>query len=337
MRLQVLEDMHMRQQITDFAKSLGFDLVGFSPAKIDERYLQAFDEWLANNHEADMSYMQKVQQRRDLTEILPNAKSVIVLATNYHNEQSPLKKDHGRVARYAFGRDYHKIISKRLKKLRIYIEELAPQSQNKAYVDTGPILERALAEQAGIGRIGKNAMLITPEFGSWVFLSEIITTIDLGLPLAPSPPSNSGDIPRINTAWSNPSHKPANVCGACTKCVDACPTGAIIAPGVIDSRLCISYLTIENRDKIPPKLAKIIAKQKLLYGCDICQEVCPHNQKRQLPSDLAPTPIAGDQIATDSIPKTDELFLERFAGSPLMRAKRKGLTRNAEVLSQNRI
>lgn len=308
----------MREQIITFAKSLGFDLIGFSPAKIEAKYLEAFDQWLADGNQGSMQYMEKIEQRRDLSLILPGARSVICLALNYYNQQGVLKPAHGRVARYAYGRDYHKIIKKKLRALTDYLSELAPDHSHKAYVDTGPVLERALAEQAGLGTIGKNACLITPEHGSWVFLAEVITTLDLA---------------------TEPARKPfkisTHVCGSCTLCIDACPTGAIVAPGVIDSRLCISYLTIENKDKIPAELADKISKTKRLYGCDICQEVCPQNTVRQqinTHQELSEPKIAGDQLALSGVPKTDDQFLERFAGSPVMRAKRLGLERNVRII-----
>lgn len=320
----------LREKIKQIAKEIGFDLVGFSPAKIEDKYLQEFDAWLSANNEADMAYMRKIDQRRDLTQILPGAKSVIVLGMNYYREQPDLKPGHGIVARYAYGRDYHKIISKKLKELCARIKELAPDEETKAYVDTGPLMERALAEQAGIGRIGKNGCVISKDFGSWIFLSEIITTLDL-TEEKPFPGTNE----KIDR-WSDNNQKSGNVCGNCTKCIDACPTGAIIAPGVIDSRLCISYLTIENKGKIPPKLAKIIAKTKRLYGCDICQEVCPHNEARQRINTHPEfhSPIAGDQLSLKKVQslKNDDEFLQTFAGSPLMRAKRSGLQRNANLL-----
>lgn len=342
----------LRQKISDYARSIGFDLVGFSPAKIQEKYLSAFENWLKEGHAADMEYMQKIEQRRDMTKVLTGAKSVIVLAMNYYHKQESLTPDHGRVARYAYGRDYHKIIGKKLKQLEKFImgEAELPLSANpltKSYVDTGPVMERALAEQAGLGRIGKNGCLITKEFGSWVFLSEIITTLDLNFssppdsptPQNPSPGITHDSSPAISSdRWSNPQEKSFNVCGNCRKCITSCPTGAIIAPGVVDSRLCISYLTIENKKKIPPKLAKLIKKTQRLFGCDICQEVCPHNHARQRTS--TNTELSTPKIGTDEIPlksvqqiKTDEQFLKTFAGSPLMRAKTKGLKRNAEIIS----
>jgi len=354
-------------KIEERAKLIGFDLVGFSPARIAPKYLEVFDRWLDDGNEGQMSYMRKIEKRRDLRKILPGAKSVIVLGTNYYRPQAKLKANYGKVARYAYGRDYHKIIGKKLKQLEKFIQELesdraiiretpgtsvAPHSCStpvtpastpitKSYIDTGPILERALAEQAGLGRIGKNSCLITKEFGSWIFLSEIITTV--GLVSKHCLPRKAGILPL--SRWSDPAQPPANVCGNCTRCIDACPTGAIIAPGVIDTRLCISYLTIENKDKIPPKLAKIIKKTKRIYGCDICQEVCPHNEARQksikaasanpIHRALTLPRIAGSQLSAKKIAsiKNDEQFLQAFAGSPLMRAKKEGLKRNVEILT----
>ncbi len=330
----------MTQQLSAKIKEeglrLGFDLVGFSPAKIEEKYLKAFDQWLEKDQQGTMSYMTKVEQRRDLTLLLPGAKSVIVLALNYYREQEPLKSGEGRVARYAYGRDYHKIIKKKLKQLEKFISELAPEAKTKAYVDTGPVLERALAEQAGIGRIGKNTCLITEQFGSWVFLSEIITTLDLAQPNntgTTGQPQNSPKTTTQKSRWSNSAEKPFNVCGNCTRCMDFCPTGAIIAPGVVDARLCISYLTIENKDKIPSELSKVIKETKRMYGCDICQEVCPHNQARQKihsHDELTTPKIAGSKLSLKTIQqiKTDQQFLDTFAGSPLMRVKKDGLRRN---------
>lgn len=311
--------MHMRKQIEDFAKSLGFDLVGFSPAKIEEKYLDAFRDWIDSGHHGEMEYMDKIERRSDLTKILPGAKSVICLALNYNYPQDPLKPDSIRVARYAYGRDYHKTIGKKLKQLVKFLEEIAPEHQHRWYVDTGPLLERALAEQAGIGRIGKNTCLITEEYGSWVFLAEVITTLDLTKVI----PGDFSPQSRWSPSPKNPS---GSVCGNCTKCIDACPTGAIIRPGVVDARLCISYLTIEHKDAIPPHLKKIIDKTKRLYGCDICQEVCPHNaarEKNHTHPELNDPKIATDQLDKKELKKihTRTDYLARFAGSALMRSK----------------
>lgn len=383
MKLSNQQKFTLRQKISEFAKNLGFDLVGFSPAKIEKKYLKVFEEWLKNGNAASMEYMRKIEQRRNMDKILPGAKSVIVLGMNYYHEQAPLKRGDGRIARYAYGRDYHKVIGKKLKELEKFIQKSTHSPtqhcthnvHTKSYVDTGPIMERALAEQAGLGRIGKNGCLITEKFGSWIFLSEIITTLELNfknispVTLSTHSPAISPTLSHFQSGnnstrnspnrWSSPSQKPFNICGNCTRCITACPTGAIITPGIIDSRLCISYLTIENREKIPPRLAKIIKKTKRLFGCDICQEVCPHNRARstqKIKDSLTTkpeqnllngllTPIVGDSlnikkllmkkstISPNLSPlSSDAAFLKIFAGSPIMRAKRQGLQRNAKAI-----
>lgn len=314
--------MRTQKLIEQYAKKLGFDLVGFSPAEIQLKYKKAYKTWLKNNYDGKMSYLrerEKIKKRFNLQKILPGAKTVIVLAINYYRPQKVLQKGFGRVARYAFGRDYHKIISKKLEELEKFIQTLG--GKTKAYVDTGPVLERALAEQAGLGVIGRNSCLITKKIGSWVFLAEIIT-----------------DLPACRQAGILAPQKTANkksfsACGQCQRCKIACPTGAIVAPGVINARKCISYLTIENKGKIPKKFAQKIKETQRIFGCDICQEVCPHNISRQRQAvckELELPKIAGDQIELNKILKikTDEEFLKIFAGSPLMRAKRKGLQRN---------
>ncbi|MFH1534262.1 MAG: tRNA epoxyqueuosine(34) reductase QueG [Nitrospirota bacterium] len=298
----------MEESIEQYALSLGFDLVGFTPGKLPQKYIKTHEKWLEEGYEAGMEYMKKPR--------INDAKSVIVLGKNYYYDQPKLLPGHGRIARYAYGRDYHKVIGKMLKKLEQYIAGLAPKAIARSYVDTGPVLERAFAEQANLGFIGKNSCLISPEFGSWIFLAVIFTNLNL-----------------------RPNRKSIKIsCGACTRCIDACPTGAIRAPGVIDANKCLSYHTIENRGKIPKPIANQIHKTKRIFGCDICQEACPHNLVRQKPATgdgltTAPfsTPIASDQISLAEIAaiKTDAKFLAAFAGSPLMRAKRKGLNRNA--------
>lgn len=318
--------------IEDYAKKLGFDLVGFSPVEIGQKYKKAYKAWLKNHYDGEMSYMrerEKVAKRFDLQKVLPGAKTVIVFAMNYYRSQKPLAKGFGRIARYAFGRDYHKIIGKKLRELEKFIQTLG--GKTKSYVDTGPILERAFAEQAGIGVVGKNSCLITDKFGSWVFLAEIITDLNLVCE------GNEKSTQKIQTPKNPHTNRFFKACGQCQRCKNACPTGAIIAPGVIDARKCISYLTIENKGKIPKKFAEKIKITQRIFGCDICQEVCPHNISRQKPAgcaELTRPKIAGDQIELSKISsiKTDVDFLKIFAGSPLMRAKRKGLQRNSNII-----
>ena len=318
------------EKIRKVAIEVGFDLVGFSPAKMEQKYIDAYVNWIKSGHHGDMTYMEKIEQRQDLTKILPGAKSVISLALNYHQPEGALKTGNGRIASYAVGRDYHKTIGSMLKQLAKKILEIKPDVALKYYVDTGPLLEKAIAEQAGIGRIGKNSLLITPEFGSWVFLAEIITDLDLV--------ENGATIntSAVEKRWKNNQEKSFNVCGNCTKCIDACPTGAIVSPGVIDSKLCISYLTIEHRDKIAPELAEKIEELKLLYGCDICQQVCPHNQARQkitTQSDFLNF-IAGDQQKLEPLAKLKSHgeMVKKFAGSATMRTKHTGMSRNAKII-----
>jgi len=306
----------IQEKITSYAKNLGFDLVGFAKASPDKSSLAFYKKWLKEGKNADMQYLEKFSPRENLKEILPTAKTVIVLGMNYYHGQKPLRKGYGRVAKYAYGRDYHKIIGKKLKQLEAFIKTLDPNAETKSYVDTGPILERSFAEQAGIGVVGKNSCLITKEFGSWIFLAEIITNLKLKT------------LSRVSKKFS--------VCGSCTRCMDACPTKAIVASGVIDSRKCISYLTIENKGRIPGKFAKEIKKSRRIYGCDICQEVCPHNCRanENQHEELKNPKIAGDELSIKKILsiKLDAEFLKLFAGSPIMRAKRKGLKRNARIL-----
>jgi epoxyqueuosine reductase len=267
-----------------------------------------------------MAWLENVEPRTRPELLLPGARSVIVIALNYYTPDSPLLPGHGRIARYARGRDYHKVIGKILKKIAAFIKETAPDSRSKICVDSSPLLEKSYAVKAGLGFIGKNTTLITPQFGSYVFLGEIITTLEL----------------ECDTPHAAPEYI-TGTCGTCTRCLDACPTGALTAPGCMDARRCISYLTIENKGEIPPELATKIGTR--IFGCDGCQEVCPYNKSFAKPAadqDVA-KPLAGSSLPLKDILeiRTDAQFLARFAGSPLTRAKRAGLQRNAEIALTN--
>ncbi|MBN1495018.1 tRNA epoxyqueuosine(34) reductase QueG [Candidatus Peregrinibacteria bacterium] len=301
--------------LRSYAKSLGFDIVRILPAinlKRDGRHLQT---WLKKGLSADLGYMKNQPEKRFTPAInLAGAKSIICLAMNYF-QPMPLKKaddknkNYGRVARYAWGRDYHKTIEKKLKKLRKFIIEKTNASLKdfKLYSDAGPFLDRAYAAKAGIGFIGKNTTLITKEYGSWVFLAEVITTLKL-------------DYDKQNLR--------ALSCGSCNKCIQACPTGALIAPYTLDTSKCIAYQTIENKKKIP---AHIRSKMKnRIFGCDICQEVCPHNirAKTTKVSDFL-NHITGPHLDAAKVKKmTEAEFNKKFAGSPIKRAGYKGIIRN---------
>ncbi len=262
-----------------------------------------------------MSWLEPASKRAQPEQLLPGAKSVIVIGINYYRETPPLPPGHGRIARYAYGRDYHKVIKKLLKQLADFILNINPSAQLKLCVDSAPLLERSYAVQAGLGFIGKNTMLINEQFGSFVLLGEMITNLEFEY-----------DKPATGT------------CGTCTRCIDACPTQAIVQPHKLDARKCISYLTIESKDPVPEELQPKIGNW--IFGCDICQEVCPYNKTFAKPLRLEAfkeVKIAGSSLSIQEILeiKTDEEYLQKFAGSPLMRAKRKGLQRNALIALKN--
>jgi epoxyqueuosine reductase len=305
----------LERRITAQAYGLGFDLVGIAqlgPAETAD----AFDAWLAAGHAGTMDYIGRgAAKRRDTRLPVDGACSAIVVAMQYGGAAPS-----GPVARYARGADYHDVMIERLRLLHRWIEdETGAAVPGKAYVDTGPILERDLARRAGLGWFGKNTNLINPELGSFFFLGSLLVALDL----APDAPFE------------------AERCGTCTRCLDACPTDALVAPGVLDARRCISYLTIELREAIPVELREPIGA--LLYGCDICQDVCPWNVKfsRDLPGDspLAPRPAlaATDAraLARTILAMDDDAFRAAFKGSPMKRAKLRGLKRNAAVVLGN--
>ena len=306
----------IRKKIVEKAKEIGFDLVGFSTSQLDEKYTKAYKKWLDNGMNADMGYMKTSAPRLDISEIIPDAKTVIVLALNYYHVQEPLTPTFKRVSKYAYGRDYHKIIPKMLRELEQYIVELIPDVGFRSFTDTGPVLERAYAEQSGIGYVGKNSLLITPEFGSFVFLAEVIIDADL-----------------IDESYVRPDVKIS--CGQCRQCLDKCPTNAIVEPRVIDANRCISYLTIEKKGEINEELSEIIRENNIIFGCDICQDVCPHNcrAKEHIHDSLRLPKIAGNQISADEVleMESNDDFIKRFAGSPIVRAKFEGMRRNSNL------
>lgn len=302
--------MNQTQRIKQFAREIGFDLVGVAPASLDERHGVSLRRWLADGFHADMEYMARDPQRRgDVTRVMPAARSVVSLALNYYRrpDAEPAEPS-GKVSKYAYGADYHKVIEKKLKRLARFIrEELGGEA--KTYVDTGPVLERAYAQSAGLGFIGKNANLITREYGSWVFLASVITDLEL-----------DADAP--STAF----------CGTCRICIDACPTQAIVEAGRIDARKCISYLTIESKSPIPEELAPKMGQW--VFGCDVCQDVCPYNHREKESSEPGfSRPIAGSFLSLSLEALTEDDFRNKFSGSPVKRAKRSGLIRNIQSAS----
>ena len=235
---------------------------------------------------------------------------------NYHVplEEPPAeaKPWHGRVARYALGDDYHEVIKARLYALADWIRDVAPEARTRAAVDTAPVLERELAARAGIGWVGKHTGVLNARVGSWLLLGEVFTTLPL------------------------PADEPAtDHCGTCTRCIDACPTGAITAPYQLDARRCISYLTIEHRDAIPPEYHAAVGDW--LYGCDVCQDVCPHNRDAPAAEDpaLQPRFPTGSLDVREVLAWTDEEYRARLKGSAMKRVKLPLLKRNAQIVLQN--
>ncbi len=293
--------------------TLGFDRVGFARADPLEEEGVRLEEWLSAGRHGTMAWMERDPARRvDPREIVPSAKSVIVLAKNYYtpfeHDDSP---EHAKISRYAWGRDYHRVLPKKLKKLHRFMrEEIDPAVENRWYVDAGPVMEKAWAVRAGLGWMGKHSNVITRTHGSWVFLGVMITSLEL-------PPDEP--IP--------------DFCGSCTRCIDACPTDAIIAPYQVDATRCISYLTIESPRDEPIPEEHSDNMENWVFGCDICQDVCPWN-KFETPTDeqdFAPRPGRLDLTYDEIRAMTEEEFRERFQGSPVMRAKLEGMKRNAEV------
>jgi epoxyqueuosine reductase len=299
------------------ARELGFDLCGIAPAA-DLPELAFFRSWIARGYSGDMAYLQRSADRRaDVRHVLPSAQSVVVTGTIY-NTDAPYSTeaadpDHARIARYAWGDDYHEVIGGRLEALARWMRDAAGEPfEARAYVDTGPVQERVYAQHAGIGWIGKNTCVINPWVGSWIFLGEIICN----LPLEPDQPAH-------------------DQCGDCTLCIEACPTGAILGAGVLDSRRCISYLTIEQRGQIPDEFAASIGSH--VYGCDICQEVCPWNQMAAVSTDPAwqPRGVWANARVSSLATMSDGELHDAMRRSAMMRTKLSGMRRNLAVALEN--
>ena len=301
------------------AAARGFDLCGVAPAG-DFAELRFLREWLDRGYAGEMQYMHRSAERRaDVRQVLPSARSVISLATVYNTDHpyaiGNTDPARGAVARYAWGDDYHVVIQQRLDNLLGWLRSAAgEQFEGRAYVDTGPVQERVYAQYAGIGWIGKNTCLISPKAGSWLFLSEIICNLAL-----------------------DPDQPALDQCGKCTRCLEACPTDALVSPGVLDSTRCLSYLTIENKTSIPLEYRDAVAEHA--YGCDICQEVCPWNlsHKTATSTDAAwqPRPGLDAPRLLDLWQRSDDELRALLKGSAMKRAGVRRLRRNLAVAIGN--
>ncbi len=308
-------------KIKEFARTAGFDLAGIAPVR-DFPELQHFPAWVAAGHAGEMEYLKARDEfgtlkRASLMTVAPWARSVIVCAINYntgHPYSTQFKHpEHGWISRYAWGReDYHESVMRRLTAVEERLQQLVAGVQSRRYVDTGPLVERVYARYSGVGWIGKNTCLINQAKGSWLFLGVILTSLEL-TPDMPAP----------------------DRCGTCTRCIDACPTGAFLGPYQLDSNRCIAYQTIEKRGAIPEDMRNGIGRQ--VFGCDICQDVCPWNRKApaSAESEFQPQQELVDPVLGWLATMSPAEFAGKFRGSPLKRAKRDGIRRNAVVAMGN--
>ncbi|MBJ7901071.1 MAG: tRNA epoxyqueuosine(34) reductase QueG [Cyanobacteria bacterium RI_101] len=294
------------------ARRIGFHLAGVASVAqtYDDEYPERLEKWLSQGYQAEMGWMEN-PKRRDILQVFPGARSVISLGLNYYtNHRRREDAEYGKIARYGWGRDYHRVLSKKLKEFSFWLTAQDPGVETRFYVDTGPVSDKLWAQRAGLGWIGKNSNLISRGYGSWLFLGEILINVDL-----------------------EPDRPHSQHCGTCRRCLDACPTGALPEPFVVDSRRCIAYHTIENRaETLPSNVSPEL--QGWVAGCDICQEVCPWNIRFARETDVEDFQPYPDNLA----PKLTELaqleredWERRFPASALRRIKPAQWRRNARA------
>jgi epoxyqueuosine reductase len=300
-----------RQVIRNVAKELGFTYVGFAVAEHMDEEARRLEAWLNAGHHGQMTYMENhFDMRTDPRQLVPGAKSVISLLFNYHTDKTQHDPDAPKISRYAYGKDYHKVIRKRLKQLLQQLRERFGDISGRGFVDSAPVLERDWARRAGNGWIGKNTMLIHPKAGSYFFLAELITDLEL-----------------------EPDAPMKDYCGTCTRCIEACPTDAISPDGyILDGSKCISYLTIELKDAIPEEFTGKM--ESWMFGCDICQDVCPWNRFAMEHDEPLFEPKAEllEKSRREWMEITEDIFDKLFEGSAVRRTKYKGLRRNLDFL-----
>lgn len=307
----------LTKAVKEKAKHLGFALVGVTPPDPPD-HLEFYQRWLEAGHHADMGWMatnRAIERRSNPKNILPECQSILVLGMPYPSPAG--RKGDGKISSYAWRDNYHDVLTEKMKKLVLFLEEnVGEPVPNRWYTDTGPILERELATRAGLGWFGKNTTLIHPERGSFFFLAELF----LGIPLESDSPFNTEH------------------CGSCTRCLDACPTGSLKEPYVLDANLCISYLTIELDGFVPENLRPDMGQW--IFGCDICQQVCPWNKKfssqNWIIEEFRPRPETTEIELKEEMRMPEEAFRERFRNSAVKRTKRRGYLRNVAIALGNK-
>ncbi|BDC98195.1 tRNA epoxyqueuosine(34) reductase QueG [Persicobacter psychrovividus] len=289
------------------AKRLGFDFVGVSKAEYLEEDAPLLEQWLKNDYQGKMQYLENhFDKRLDPRKLVEGAKSVVSLVYNYYPEEDLAKDGEYKFAKYAYGKDYHFVVKDRLKELMQSLNDEIGEIDGRIFVDSAPVMERSWAKKSGLGWIGKHSLLINKQQGSFFFLAELIIDLEL-----------EPDLPYAK-----------DFCGTCTKCIDACPTEAIVAPQVVDGSKCISYLTIELKDQLPNSFKGQM--DQWVFGCDVCQDVCPWNRfsKPHREPEFAPHPALGKMQNREWEELTQEVFSEIFRKSAVKRTKLAGLKRN---------
>ncbi|MBR9920754.1 MAG: tRNA epoxyqueuosine(34) reductase QueG [Bacteroidetes bacterium] len=303
------------QLLKEEAARLGFAFVGISRAGFMEPEARRLEAWLNQGYQGKMGYLENhFDKRVDPTKLVPGARSVVSLMYNYYPAETQRDPEAPKLARYAYGKDYHFVLKHKLKSLLYYLQEEIGEVNGRVFVDSAPVLERDWAGRSGLGWIGKNTMLIHPKAGSYFFLAELIIDLEL-----------------------EPDGPVKDYCGTCTRCIDACPTNAIAEEGYeMDGSKCISYLTIELREAIEDKFGSQM--ENWMFGCDICQEVCPWNRfsKPHEEPEFEPHPDLLDMTRRDWLELTEETFRELFRKSPVKRTKYEGLKRNIAFLEKHR-